>query len=213
MCSGKRTLVILRRHKVKKLSTMIASLIVLGICLPAYSQSQATDANILVYKVSMSGKALTADGIESGTIRGYVVAEVDVASTNCNFIAYGKDDAGNKFQKSWDSYIDRELQDSCIGVYFADTATGGNSICGNLIGNKAKEMDIGAADEALIAKSLTGHFLLWVNPLTLDDLLGSGKISLKLDNRLTKEYNGEGKDRIAAAIAVQEYLEEKGYVP
>jgi hypothetical protein len=101
-------------------------------------------------------------------------------------------------------------QDTCIGVCLEDAATDGNSICGNLFG-KAKLTDIGAVEEVLVAKILTGYILLWVNPLTLDELLGSGKISLRLDNRLTKKYNGEGKDRVAAVIAVQEYLARKKY--
>jgi hypothetical protein len=194
----------------KKLVTMAAVLIILDICLPAYSNA-VTDANILVYKVSISGKALTYDDNEVGSasMRGYLVVEVDVASTDCNFIVYGKDDDGNKIQTYWDLTINRSLQDSSIGVHFEEFTWG--IFEGNLIGKNAKEMDIGAAEEAIVAKSLTGHILMWVGPLMAEAMTGSGKISMKLDNRLTQEYNGEGKDRVAAAIAIQELLDEKGY--
>jgi hypothetical protein len=203
----------------KKLVTMAVLLIVLGLCLPAYS-ADAND-NVLVYKVSISGKVIDdVNGIQSGSIKGYLVVDVNTAITDvnttiddCNLIAYGKNDDGVKVQYTWAGVNYDADVTSSIGVDFWQP---GYWFEGILIGKNVKETDIGVDADVEVAKNLSGHILLWCDPLTGTsyELLGSGKISMKLDNRFTRECNELDYTTTEAVTAIEEYLEvEKGYLP
>jgi len=196
----------------KKLVTMAVLLIVLGICLPAYSVTDVND-NILVYKVSISGKVFDVNGFGSGRVKGYAVVDVNTTDVNSAFIAYGKYD-GDKIQETWVISVERDLEEIGswgVGVEFWEKSD--YWFEGIALG-KAKETDIGVDDEALVAKSLSGNILLWVNPLTGEELLGSGKISLKLDRNTTEEFNALDYTIAEAVAEIEEYLEvEKEYIP
>ena len=196
----------------KKLVTMVAVLGVLAFCLPSYGE-------ILVYKVAITGKAVYYEedeggyGIGSGTIRGYWVADVNFADAeypnvdaNDALIVYGKDDEGEKVWEDVGSvgeYNQWAIGSSwAVGVDIVDEYV---QIEGCAIG-KAKKIDIGAADKQIVATSLTGHGILWGDPLYGTELFGSGTISAKLDSRRTKEANAARKTFAEVVGEIEDYL-------
>jgi hypothetical protein len=200
----------------KKLAML---LVVLALCLPSYG-------DILIYKVTIAGRAISEDedgaSIGSGTIRGYEVVDVNVADVNNPvieddaLIVYGKDDDGDKLQVNVenviaeeDGYIQLEMEKAghwAVGVEvesFTDAV---------LIG-KAKEIDIGfgKTEKRIVAKSLTGHGILWGDPISEEGLIGSGKVTAELKTDWTKDANEEETAFDDVVAGIQDYLTDKGY--
>ena len=198
------------RNKMKKLSIL---LIVLALCLPAYS---AYSPN-LVYSVSCNvrGAMGPVEGdwtMERGIYHGYVVVGGEFSSqADIALIMYGCDGGGYKVYEFIDIFIHDYflLQNSpyecVVGIGMSEednwaTLTG-----------SPRMWNIGGI-KALIPLALTGHILIWGDmPFTEDEAYGCGIITARLQTAWTKKYNGQGLSFAEVVDAIEAHLIGLGY--
>jgi len=184
-------------------------LIVLAVCLPAYSQ-------VLVYSVTSTVRGVS-DPVEGdlgwGTVvsHGYLVADADLSGeAELSLILYGRDDNGNKafevFELGLDEFypVNNSPYTFTAGVYY-------DNLWLAILTGYAREINIGGGT-ALVAQGLTGHILIFGDlPLSENDAYGSGIVAARLKLTWTRQYNKEELSFGDAVDRVIEYLENKGY--
>jgi hypothetical protein len=205
----------------KKLVTMVAILGVLAFCLPSYGE-------ILIYKVSTSGKVINDDSGEfelNAMQGGYLVIDQDDDDSGFNdvvFILYGKEHDGDKVQMyfvhsddsdvynyyDWYDFSPNEPKYIYLDLYsyYYD-----EYVLEGLIIGQFKSTNIGDDYKWLVPKSYDGGVALWYDMFNEDDLYGSGNISLRLQEGWTQQANKSGADLEDAVDYITGVLSALGY--
>ena len=195
--------------KMKKLAML---LVILALCVPSYG-------DILVYKVTISGKAILEGAgefavIKSITIKGYSVVDLD--SENDELIVYGKELDGDKYQRNiggvledldwWN--LEKEGQ-YAVATWVKDGQLGELALIGT-----AKLIDIGYGkdNKEYAPSSMAGHGKVWNDPITDAIIMGSGSVTATLDGSLTKTANQWGQDFEYTVNRVEQILNNQGYM-
>jgi len=191
----------------KKLVMLLA---VLALCMPAYGE-------ILVYKVSGRAKGIDIDDQVMGTakFRGYHVVDVNFnGEPNIEddvLIVYGRDENGDKIGGGYGEAIADFMQVDIASFAWAVWLNLDDQVIGTVTG-KARERNIGADDDEIVALRMKGHLLVdGVVPPTFHDSVGSGKISARLKRKWTRDYNEEGANVNDVVDEIIDYLIDKGY--
>jgi hypothetical protein len=187
--------------KGKKMKRLIILLVVLVLCVGAYS------APILVYKIS--SRASGEFGGEAGSVswKGYLVIDTSAADPCSSIILYGKVDGAKEYEQIEDPNVtyNADVNTASIGLV--------NPVPGAAAG-KTKSTDVGGVYDANdVAKTMKGGIVFddTTEPLTGLTGIGGGALSLKLDSRLTKAANELGLDEDETQDAIIDALEAKGY--
>jgi hypothetical protein len=198
---------------VKKLGVL---LIILAICLPAYSQ-------VLVYSVSynlrgVAGPALEGTDLETGKekFRGYLVCDVDLSAADpcMALIVYSRDDIGAKVYEKMVLHVEEFYGVAAHPYACALGIVYGEGDARAILTGNVKAINIGASSKGFAARSLKGYIIIHRTlPLTENEGFGSGVIKAKLNLSRTKEYNREKLSFERAVHEVIDELEDSGYAP
>lgn len=197
---------------------LVILFVVLGVCLPAYS-------DVLVYKTTLSGDVMGTGGMKKGKIRGYLVLELtsfslsDWQVTGAEHVLYMKD-GKKKWRSSYQAgYLQlyRYQVTSKKGMLLVDS--GFNYDLANCYGSvesvmygEVKRTLVGTGSaKPKIPRRLKGHGLVYGD--TVDDWSGSGKQITKLHRKKTKNANKNGKSLSDVVEGIENSLAAKGYKP
>jgi hypothetical protein len=209
----------------KKLMTLFIILVMLGTCSTSYGM-------FLIYKASCSVKGV--DDVSGLSVKvplkGYLVLGFsdEGAFQDANLIIYGKKADGSKVYLQL-NYSDSNsfLNIGMVGVgnypnsYFVIgiTCYGEDNpyefesyVMGKM---KPRDIGFGTTDLWLVSSSLKGVFTSWYDML-LDkdqDIYGSGSMSMKLDDSMTKLFNSQPRAQAKAVSDIIDILQHGGYLP
>ena len=208
----------------KKLMALFIVLIMLGTCSSSYGL-------FLVLKASSSVKGV--DDV-AGTpitvkLNAYLVMNfTDEGSfLDANLIIYGKDANGAKVYLQLNDSDSNDFLDIAMTVvgypvpyYVIALRTYGEDnpyefetyVMGKM---KAKDIGFGPEELWMVPSSLKGVFTSWYDML-LDkdqDIYGTGSMSMKLDDSITRLFNSQGRTQEKAVEDVIDILQGKDYSP
>jgi hypothetical protein len=195
----------------RKLLALFVMLAALGACAPSYGF-------ILVHKVTIRYKTLAIDydAIAKGTVKGFLVVNIDDSGEPAvidaaGFVLYGKVE-GEKHYESLDITDYTELTGSEGIAAITIGAEGGTDYRVNVFG-KLKETNVGLSDKKRIPTGLSGGMLMNGEFFYIANLIGSSTVSATLDSKSTKNANGTGADVSKVVDDIITALEAKGYQP
>jgi hypothetical protein len=200
---------------------LIVLLVVLAFGLPAYG-------DILVYKTTISGKRLEASGVRSGKVRGYLVLEFDLHEMKdmYNGQQYELDTwplsrakrilyTGKRKNKWQDT---QEADDFCLTFFkrgkkkrilaeasFEYSLASRIGDLDTVAYGTPKATKVGLAFRPVIPRMLKGHCLF------AGDWEGSGKETVKLASKKTKNANRSGRTFDNVVAGIEDNLEDAGY--
>jgi hypothetical protein len=198
---------------------LLMLLIVLALSLPAY----AADPDTLVYKTTMTGPRLAADGIKTAKVRGYLVLEVNAneisnldngngMGVGGRHILYVKD-GSRKWR--WTAWQDGEMRyfkpGKKKGAMFLDTEHGYHlgthqgTVYSAAYGPVRRTFIGTGKPKARIPTKLKGHARV------TSDWNGSCRLTMKLDSKRTKNANKQNKDITQIVNELNSRLDGKGY--
>lgn len=206
----------------RRFLALLIVLMMFGICSSSYGF-------FLVYKLSASVKGAddVAEAAVTVPLKTYLLLNLDDANgvfQDANLIIYGKDAEGAKvyFQlndSDTDDLLDVDAASMAAGGYYIIDfwATGEENpfeFEGFLLGKtKAKDIGFGPEDLWLVAPSLKGSFIVWLDMLfdADQDISGTSNISATLDNATTKMFNSQDWTQDEAVTYIRGLLQGKGY--
>jgi hypothetical protein len=192
---------------------------VFALCAPSYGHY------ILVYKGTIALNAFDWDDydLHTETVNCYVVLNIDNdddedgAADDSAIVIYGKDEEGYKVYRTqwysvdleWTDYF--EDADYAILYFYVD---GSDDDDGGYVVGKVKNANVGAGNEPVISNP-SGTIQFYDDGADFldhsQDLEGSGRVSLTLDSRGTKQVNRAETSFDDVVYDIEDDLEHQGY--